>query len=59
MSQNPDIQLCQFKEKSVNPMTNNDYYDDNHEDYYTNEEEHDFIPILTREVSTIYNFNNT
>jgi hypothetical protein len=52
MSQNPDIQLSQFKEKSVNPTINNDLCVEDYENEVVNDEQ-DF-GFLTRETSTIY-----
>jgi hypothetical protein len=53
MSQNPDIQLCQLKEKSVNPQptVNNDLY---LEDYDNEIDDEPDFGFLTRETSTIY-----
>jgi len=53
MSQNPDIQLCQLKEKSVNPSPNinNDLYV---EDYDNEVDDQPDFGFLTRETSTIY-----
>jgi hypothetical protein len=54
MSQNPDIQLYQLKEKSVNPtlIINNDLSVEDY-DNEVDDEEPDF-GFLTRETSTIY-----
>jgi hypothetical protein len=51
MSQNPDIELSQLKEKSVNPTIINDNL--HVDDVYDEDFEPDF-GFLTRETSTIH-----
>jgi hypothetical protein len=53
MSQNPDIELSQLKEKSVNPTIINDNLLVNDLDVYDEDFEPDF-GFLTRETSTIH-----